>query len=285
MPLFLLLALLLFPPISHSAATSKNHSTAPPIQLATKFHDDIVIEHYWVSEKLDGVRGYWNGKQLVSRQGNIFAAPQWFTAGFPAQPLDGELWIARGKFAEVTSIVRTQQGADERWRDISFMIFDLPSSKATFTERLLVMRQLVDASSSPYLKMIKQQKIATHQALQNKMDEVINGGGEGLMLHHINAYYQVQRSNDLMKLKRYDDADAEVLGYVPGKGKHLGRMGSLIVRNSEGLTFKIGTGFSDAERENPPNIGDIITYQYIGKTNKGIPRFASYLRIRHAISP
>jgi len=217
MPLFFLFLLLLLPPLSHATSPQNNHNAPPPIQLATKFHDDIVIEEYWVSEKLDGVRGYWDGKQLISRQGNVFAAPQWFTADFPEQPLDGELWIARGKFEEVTSIVRTQQGADERWRNVSFMIFDLPSSKATFTDRLTIMEQLVNASRSPYLKMIKQQKISTHQALQKTMDEVIEGGGEGLMLHHIDAYYQVKRSQDLMKLKRYDDADAIVIGYVPGR--------------------------------------------------------------------
>jgi len=285
MPLFLLFSLLLLTPLCHATPPQSDHNSPPPIQLATKFHDDIVIEHYWVSEKLDGVRGYWNGKQLISRQGNVFPAPAWFTADFPDQALDGELWIARGKFEEVTSIVRTQQGADERWRNISFMIFDLPSSKETFTARLVIMEQLVNASHSPYLKMIKQEKITTHQALQKKMDEVVNGGGEGLMLHHINAYYQVKRSQDLMKLKRYDDADAIVIGYVPGKGKHLGRMGSLIVKNSAGLTFKVGSGFSDIERENPPNIGDTITYQYIGKTKNGIPRFTSYLRIRYRSSP
>jgi len=285
MPLFLLLTLLLLTPLTYADTAQHNASIPPPIQLATKFHDDIVIKDYWVSEKLDGVRGYWNGKQLLSRQGHPFAAPKWFTADFPNQPLDGELWIARGSFETVSSILRTEKGADERWRDIFFMIFDLPSSKANFTQRLVVMQQLVDTSNSPYLKMIKQQKITTHQALQSKMDEVINGGGEGLMLHHINAYYQVKRSQDLMKLKRYDDADAVVVGYVPGKGKHLGRMGSLIVKNSEGLTFKIGSGFSDIERENPPNIGDTITYQYIGKTKNGIPRFASYLRIRYLASP
>lgn len=276
MPFILLLLLLLFTPLTHASA--------PPIQLATKFHDDIKIENYWVSEKLDGIRAYWDGKQLISRQGNRFYAPAWFTAGYPDQPLDGELWIGRGKFELVSGTVRSQGRFDEAWRPVSFMIFDLPSSKETFTKRLEIMQKLVDQSPSHHLKMIKQQKIATQQALQQKLDEVINGGGEGLMLHHMDAYYQVKRSQDLMKLKRYDDADAVVLDYVPGKGKHLGRMGSLVVKTPEGITFKIGTGFTDAERQNPPNIGDTITYQYIGKTKNGIPRFASYLRIRYHIS-
>jgi DNA ligase-1 len=260
-------------------------ASPPPIQLASKFHDDINIEQYWVSEKLDGVRGYWDGKRLISKQGNPFPAPQWFTEGFPDQALDGELWIARNQFEKVSGIVRTQKGADEAWRNISFMIFDLPSSKESFTKRLAIMEQLVNQSSSPYLKIIAQEKIHSHQALQSKLDKVIEGGGEGLMLHHVDVYYQVKRSQDLMKLKRYDDAEAEVLEYIPGKGKHLGRMGALVVKNTEGIVFKIGTGFSDAERETPPKIGDIITYQYIGKTKNNVPRFASYLRIRYPVSP
>jgi DNA ligase 1 len=261
------------------------HASSPPIQLATKYHEDIIVSQYWVSEKLDGIRAYWDGKHLISRQGNPFSAPHWFTKGFPNMAIDGELWIARGAFEETSGIVRTKSGGAENWKKVSFMIFDLPASLTTFTHRLTIMEQLVTNSPSLYLKMIPQQKFTNHQTLKIKLDQVIEGGGEGLMLHHINAYYQVKRSHDLMKLKRYDDAEAVVLGYIAGKGKHLGRMGSLLVKNSENINFKIGTGFTDDERASPPAIGDIITYQYIGKTKKGIPRFASYLRIRTVAAP
>lgn len=260
-------------------------ATPPPIQLATKFHDDIIINHYWISEKLDGVRGYWDGKQLLSRQGNRFPAPAWFTADFPDVPLDGELWIKRGKFEQVSGIVRSHKGPPQAWQQISFMVFDLPNSLETFTQRLTVITQLVDNSPSAYLKMIPQQKITTHQALQLKLDKVIAAGGEGLMLHHINAYYQVKRSRDLMKLKRHEDAEAVVLGHIAGKGKHTGRLGALQVKTLDGISFSIGTGFSDKERENPPQIGDTITFKYIGKTKNGVPRFASYLRTRFVASP
>ncbi|WP_413702055.1 DNA ligase [Psychromonas sp. KJ10-10] len=165
------------------------------------------------------------------------------------------------------------------------MIFDLPNSPEIFSNRLLIMQKLIDDSPSPYIKLIKQQRIHSHQALQQKLDEVIDGGGEGLMLHHINAHYQAKRSQDLMKLKRYDDEEAQVLSYLPGKGKYLGKMGALLVKNSDGIIFKIGTGFSDKERSNPPKIGDIITYQYIGKTKNKVPRFASFLRVRIPITP
>lgn len=274
---FLLLLLLFF--------SSFANSEPPPIQLASKFHDDINIDEYWVSEKLDGVRGYWDGKQLISRQGNPFLVPKWFTHDFPNQPLDGELWISREAFELVSGITRSHKKDESEWKKISFMIFDLPSSPETFSQRLKVMRQLVAKSSSPYLKMIPQQKVPSHKALQNKLDDVIQAGGEGLMLHHVDAYYQVKRSQDLMKLKRYDDAEAVVLEHIAGQGKHHGRMGALLVKTTEGVVFKIGTGFSDLERENPPQIGDTITYQYIGKTKNNVPRFASFLRIRYKALP
>lgn len=253
-------------------------ASAPPIQLATKFHQQINIQDYWVSEKLDGVRAYWNGEQLISRQGNHFSAPQWFTKDFPNSALDGELWIEREQFERVSGIVRSRNSTD--WKYVNFMIFDLPSSPQNFTQRLIAMQQLIDKNQSAYLKMIPQYKVTSHHLLQTQLDKVIEAGGEGLMLHHINAYYQVKRSKDLMKLKRYDDAEAVVLNHIAGKGKHTGRMGSLVVKTTEGITFKIGSGFSDQERENPPQIGDIITYQYIGKTKNGVPRFASYLHLR-----
>ena len=258
-------------------------AAAPPIQLATKFHDDITIENYWVSEKLDGVRGYWDGEFLISKKGNRFATPKWFTLNFPKTKLDGELWIGRNKFELVSGIVRTKSGNEQDWKQVSFMIFDLPNSSANFTDRLKIMKQLVNKSASPHLKMIKQEKFTSHKALQLKLDQVINAGGEGLMLHHVNAFYQVKRSQDLMKLKRFDDAEAIVIGYSSGKGKHIGKMGALLVETKEGVQFKIGSGFSDAVRADPPKIGDRITFKYTGKTKSGVPRFASYLRIRNEI--
>lgn len=279
--IFILLFSFIFSPLVHANSSIKK----PEIQLASKYHQDIIINKYWVSEKLDGVRAYWDGQHLISRQGNQFQAPDWFIENFPAQALDGELWIARQKFEAVSGIVRTKKDNEEDWKQISFMIFDLPHSPETFTNRLKIMQQLVSNSRSLYLKIIPQEILTDHQSLQKKLDEVIKGGGEGLMLHHVDAHYQAIRSHDLMKLKRYDDAEAVVLSYIPGKGKNEGKMGSLLVKNTDGIVFKIGTGFTDEERSSPPAIGDIITYQYIGETKNKVPRFASFLRVRVPVSP
>ena len=211
MPAVLIFCLtLLFSPFAQSA-------TAPQIQLATIYHQDINIQEYWISEKLDGVRAYWNGKNLISRQGNIFNAPLWFTNGFPDTPLDGELWIKRNQFEKVSGIVRKQQADREEWKKISFMIFDLPGSLVDFSERIKLMEKIVENSASPYLKMIKQQKLQSNPELQLLLEQVLAKGGEGLMLHRGSAYYQAKRSKDLMKLKKHQDAEAVVLQHISRK--------------------------------------------------------------------
>ncbi|MCW8996431.1 MAG: DNA ligase [Psychromonas sp.] len=274
MPAILILSLFfIFSPFTQAA-------TPPKVQLATLYHQDINIQEYWISEKLDGVRAYWNGKNLISRQGNIFNAPLWFSKEFPETPLDGELWIKRGQFAEVSGIVRRQKENDQAWQKISFMIFDLPASPENFSKRIQKMQDIVKTSNSPYLKMIEQKKVKNNTELQQLFNEVLNNGGEGLMLHRGTAYYQKKRSKDLMKLKKYQDAEAVVLQHLPGKGRNSGRLGAILVKTEEGIIFKIGSGFSDFQRENPPPIGTTITYQYIGKTKNGVPRFASFMRIR-----
>jgi len=260
--------------------TTPCFAKAPPIQLATNYREDITIQDYYVSEKLDGLRAYWNGEQLISKQGNVFTAPSWFIASFPNVPLDGELWIARQHFEKVSGIVRTQDSNNQQWENVTFMVFDLPKSPLTFGLRVTEMAQIISQSNSPYLKLIKQQKFPTITALFTFLDEVVTANGEGLMLHHQDAFYQTKRNNDLMKLKKFEDAEATVIAHFPGKGKYQGFLGSLLVENDEGVRFKIGSGFSDKERQNPPAIGSTITYRFTGKTINNVPRFASFMRIR-----
>ncbi|MFT4927287.1 MAG: DNA ligase-1 [Phenylobacterium sp.] len=260
--------------------TFKSNTFKPKIQLATVYRQGIDLKAWWVSEKLDGVRAYWNGHQLISRQGNVFAAPDWFTANFPDEPLDGELWIGREQFERVSGIVRQKRADNQAWRDVRLMIFDLPDSSEVFSQRIQQMKTLIEQVDSPYLAMVTQIQLNHQQQLTAMLDRVVTGGGEGLMLHRGESHYQMRRSHDLMKLKRHDDAEARVLKYLPGKGKFKGMMGALLVQTVDGITFKIGTGFSNRLRANPPPIGSEITFKYYGKTVNNVPRFASFLRIK-----
>lgn len=255
----------------------------PGLLLAKVYAGQSELGDYWVSEKLDGVRAYWNGQRLLSRQGNVLHAPAWFIAGFPATPLDGELWIGRGSFEEVSGIVRQLTPDDDQWRKVRYMIFDLPIGDLAFDQRLAHLEDLLATLAIPHLQPVRQFKVADQASLMKELDRVVRQGGEGLMLHRGAALYRAERSDDLLKLKTYDDAEATVIRYLPGKGKYKDMMGALLVETMPGVRFKIGTGFTDAQRADPPQIGTVITFKHFGVTKKGIPRFASFLRVRSDI--
>lgn len=253
---------------------------APDILLAQVYQSGIDVREYLVSEKLDGVRAIWDGKCFYTRQGNKIHAPVWFTEDFPRIALDGELWMARGQFDAVSGAVRKEKPVDAEWKKITYQIFELPHASGTFSARVKQMNVEVKKANTPYLKAVKQFWVKDEVGLKNHLNQVVNAHGEGLMLHLANAEYVTGRSNVLLKLKPYFDAEAKVLGYAKGRGKYQGKMGALLVENADGVRFKLGTGFSDAERETPPAIGSIVTYTYKDTTKTGKPKFASFLRVR-----
>ena len=254
-----------------------------PAARAAERLADILAEHapgdlrqYLVSEKLDGVRARWNGHQLLSRGGGIFAAPAWFTADFPHQHLDGELWIRRGAFEQVSGIVRRKIPGEE-WRQIRFVVFDLPRSPDPFAVRAEKIPALA-GGRSPFLDHAPQFPVESESDLAARFAAIVENGGEGLMLRKKNSAHN--RPSDFIKIKPHDDADATVIAHNPGKGKHAGRLGSLTVEDSEGRRFRVGTGFTDAQRENPPPPGAVITFRHNGRTVNGLPRFPVFLRAR-----
>ncbi|MBL4940105.1 MAG: DNA ligase [Colwellia sp.] len=271
-----LLFLLLFSPVEAQVKSSQK----PKIQHAITYKAVEDIKEYWLSEKLDGMRGYWNGKQLITRQGNLIYSPKWFTKNWPKHAMDGELWIKRNQFQTTMSCVRKRYINEVCWRKVRFMLFDLPEHNDIFTLRIKAMQQLIKTTDTPYLAMVEQFKVTNIKQLDNKLNTIIEHQGEGLMLHLGSAYYHVGRTANIMKLKKHQDGEASVIAHLPGKGKYTGKMGAIRVKTTEGIIFKIGSGFSDKERDNPPAIGSIITYKYNGKTQADIPRFARYWRIR-----
>lgn len=257
------------------------HAEPPELALAGVYEEGVALDDYWVSEKLDGVRAYWDGERFWSRGGNEYRAPDWFTEGFPDVPMDGELWMGRGRFAELSGAVRRLEPVDPSWRQIRFMVFDFPALDQPFAERVAAMEALVQPSPSPFLAMVVQRKATDHERLMSALDNVVSEGGEGLMLRRGGSLHSTGRSDDLLKVKRYDDAEAVVVAHLAGSGKYEGMLGSVRVRRNDGRQFHIGTGFSDEQRENPPPVGATITYKYYGFTSTGLPRFASFLRIRN----
>lgn len=257
--------------------------SSPDVLLAFNAPANIDPAGYLVSEKLDGVRALWDGKSLRFRSGRTVVAPAWFTAKLPQTELDGELWIARGTFDTLSGIVRKTKPVDSEWQQVKYMVFELPAyenlASRPFEQRSDQLQTVVQSANWPQLQVIEQFKVANRATLQAKLDDIVQGGGEGLVLHLASAPVTSGRSQVLLKLKPVQDAEAVVVGYVPGKGKYAGKTGALEVKTTSGQRFKIGTGLSDALRKSPPAIGRTITYSYRDLTPTGKPRFASFLRV------
>jgi DNA ligase-1 len=281
---WLLLSLLLAQLVAPSLPLHANE-TKPRLMLAKVYHPGLDLQDYWVSEKYDGMRGYWDGQQLRTRGGQLVFSPAWFTAGWPANAMDGELWAGRGQFQQTVAIVRTHTPDDDAWRSIRFMVFDLPADTGTFTERIPALNALVEQIGQPWVQAVPQWKVASHQALGKLLTQNVKDKGEGLMLHRGASHYRGGRTDDLLKVKIHEDAEAIVVGHTAGQGKYTGALGALLVEmpalpGQQPLRFKIGSGLSDAERRSPPPIGATVTYRFRGFNDSGIPRFASFLRIR-----
>ena len=257
----------------------------PEMILAKTLPENVDVRDYWVSEKYDGVRGYWDGKQrqMYSRNGTVIALPNDFAAQLPDISLDGELWIGRGQFERVVSVVRDEQPDDTAWKQVKYMVFELPDSQnqyGDFTQRMGRIERITQNINAPNIQAVKQWRVRDRAELLRQLDTITQAGGEGLMLHLASAPYQTGRSDALYKLKLRQDAEATVIGYVAGTGKYAGKVGSLRVRTENGREFNVGGGLNDALRAQPPAIGSVITYQFNGLTKKGQPRFPRFLRVR-----
>ena len=256
---------------------------APALQLPTVYDPAIDPAPYLVSEKYDGVRGHWDGSVLRYRSGRVVPAPAWFTARLPRTPLDGELWLGRGRFDELSGMVRKATPVDADWRQLRYMVFELPGATGTFAERAQRIQELATQTTWPQLVAVEQTSVADRDALQRRLAATVAQGGEGLVLHLANAAYRPGRSDVTMKLKPELDTEAVVIAHHVGRGRNAGLLGALEVRAPDGRQFLIGSGFSDAQRRDPPAVGSVVTYRYRDLTPAGVPRFASFLRVHQAL--
>ncbi|WP_298442608.1 DNA ligase [uncultured Ferrimonas sp.] len=254
------------------------YAKGPDLMLAKSYHQDVEVSSYLISEKYDGMRAYWTGSKLVSRSGHKIAAPAWFIAALPAMPLDGELWLGRGQFQALMSIVRDAEPDEEQWRQVRYMVFDLPMSLNPFHVRQREITQLLTDLNQPHLQAVPQHKVEDAKQLQALFRQHQLQGAEGLILKRYDSPYLSGRSPLMLKMKAYQDAEAVVVAHLPGKGKYQGLLGALLVKDASGREFKLGSGLSDQLRHHPPAIGSVVTYRYNGFTDSGLPRFARFDR-------
>ncbi|OCX42962.1 DNA ligase [Campylobacter ornithocola] len=254
-----------------------------------KVFKDVNLSHYLMSEKLDGIRGLWDGKAMQTRAGNAIKLPSFFIKNFPNFKLDGELWIKRASFEEISSLIRQENPDEKLWQKVSYNVFDVPNaceefklSPCTLEARLEVLKKYLVKNSNDFIKIIPQIPIKDKKHLEQFYQDIISHKGEGVIIRLNNTPYEKKRSNNAYKLKPFDDTECIVKKHFEGKGKFEGKMGSLLCEaNIKGkkVSFKIGLGFKESDRLNPPPVGAIITFKYNGLTKNGKPKFASFLRV------
>lgn len=262
---------------SQEAAPAQGGALA---EWATPWEKHLDARAYALSEKLDGVRALWDGKKLRFRSGREIVAPAWFLAALPSDALDGELWMGRGSFDRLSATVRKVQPVDDEWRAVRYMVFDAPATGLTFRQRYQRAQDLVSGTEAKWLLVVAQAKVAEAHEVPDRLQSVVDQGGEGLVLHHWDALWQPGRSSAVRKLKLQPDEEGRVLALVPGKGQFKGQMGGLLLETPDKKRFTLGTGFSQADRRTPPAVGSWVTYRYRERTPQGIPRFASFVRVR-----
>jgi DNA ligase len=247
-----------------------------PLLLAETWDGASNVAGWWLSEKLDGVRGYWTGREFLSRQGNPFRAPDWFTAGLPPVPLDGELWLGRKRFQRTVGIVRRQDQTD-LWKEVRFVVFDVPDANEVFESRIAAATRMLHEFRPTYARVHEHIPCSGFDHLRRELARVEALGGEGLMLRNPESCYEAGRSATLLKVKSFRDAEARVVGHEPGRGRHKGRLGALLVEMADGTRFAVGTGLSDAERSSPPPLDTWVTFRFQGLTDGGVPRFPVFV--------
>ena len=266
-------------------SVGRGEGVAPALLLAHTWESDVDLTGWWMSEKLDGVRAYWDGEKLVSRLGNTFWAPAWFLDALPKDmPLDGELFGGRKKFQRTVSVVRRQDRSDAAWREISYLIFDAPSQPGPFEDRLAAIETLLATRAVAHLRAHPHELCRGLDHVRGELARVEALGGEGLMMRRPRSKYESGRSSSLLKVKTFHDTEALVIAHLPGAGRHKGRLGALECDLPDGTRFSVGTGFSDAERASPPAIGAVITFRYQELTTDGVPRFPSYIGVRDDVT-
>ena len=252
------------------------------VQLAMPWPPGRSPQGFWVSEKFDGVRAVWDGQVLRFRSGRVMAAPAWFLSALPRMALDGELWMGRGMFDRLSGVVRQAEPDDEAWRAVKYLVFDVPGHVAPFAQRVALVQSTLAQAQQPWLVPVAQREVKDVRALQALLQDTVRQGGEGLMLHRSDARWQAGRTDALFKLKPELDEEGLVVGHQPGKGRLVGMTGALLVQMTSGQRFALGSGLSDALRRDPPPVGSWVTYRYRDRTPSGLPRFASFLRVREA---
>jgi DNA ligase-1 len=251
----------------------------PPVMLAEIWDGKSDPTGWWASEKFDGVRAWWDGKQFLSRDGNVFDAPAWFKAQMPRTVLDGELFMGRGMLSATVSVVRSE--SDKGWKSLTFRAFDAPDAPGAFEQRLVALHTEVQLASCPWLRAVDQTPVKSVAHLREMLAAIEAEDGEGLIIRRPGSEYpRGIRSKDCLKVVTVHTTEAVVIGHTDGQGNRDGGTGALVCRLPNGVEFKVGTGLKTSHVRKPPPIGTTITVGYKRLTENGKPRDPRFIRVR-----
>lgn len=243
------------------------------------------IESYAISEKFDGVRGIWDGKEMFSKNGKKLAIPPCFVEKLAILELkdgefvEGELWADYGKFAEVSSLARRKNPTCAEFESVKYLIFNAQLNESSdFLANLSKIQSILESHKTPQIRTITQHKFHSSKELQDFFDAVVAKGGEGVILRD---------SHTAFKLKAQHDAECKIIDYTRGKGRLSGKVGAIVCESladkntgiKNGIIFRIGSGLSDEMRTNPPKIGTIITYKFSGVSKNSVPLHTRFWRV------
>jgi len=246
--------------------------------LLKTYKEDMNVTGWAMSEKLDGIRAVWNGKELISRNAKPLNPPVWFTRDFPPFALDGELWSFRGDFEHIVSIVNSHD-SNISWRELKYHVFEVPEQEGGLLRRLEVLQAYLQEHPNKNIRIIKQVTIKDQAHAKAFFDEVVANKGEGVVIRDKTQKYYTGRTSHSLKYKPFIDDECKVVSITEGEGKFKGLMGSIRC-DFKGKIIKIGSGFSDKERRFPPKVGALVSFKYYGLTGLGNPKYPVYLRVR-----
>lgn len=151
---------------------------------------------------MDGIRAYWDGKQLLSRTGRALSVPTNFTLNFPNFPIDGELWMGRGNFETLSSLLKSKDTL--KWPQVKYYLFDSPNCQGNYEQRINSLLNL-KKNLPDHVQIVQIQKCQSNNHLRQVLDEVSQLGGEGLIATEPNKEYSVGRTFFNLKIKVHKD--------------------------------------------------------------------------------
>lgn len=153
---------------------------------------------WWLAEKLDGWRMVWTGFEVRTRQGERYEAPEWFLAGLPSTPLDGEL-VTIGKTTCNAVTAAVQSG---NWHRLEFRPFDVPSAGLPFEQAQEIISTLALPS---HVRPVEWRKVKSTEESARAAYGIQTGGGEGAMCRRSGSLYRAGRVSHLLKLKDFSE--------------------------------------------------------------------------------